>query len=919
MRKTAFFKDILISISRSKARFFSILIIIAIGVGFFAGINATESDMIQSADKYYKDTNLSDFRIQSPLGFRESDINSVKDINSVDLVQEGYSKDLFLTNKDGNTSTIRLFSYDDEDYQGNNGMNQPVLQEGRLPEKPGEIVVDIGDNATSDGTMGSKVTLTVPEDEEIGDSLITDTYEIVGIINSPMYINFERGQTNIGDGSISFFAYVHEESFEMERVTDLFILTGQSKRLMSYTVEYEEHLIPIKKELEETGIVAISEETSELQQKLDDGKAELDENKARVEQELADAEQVLLQSEQEIDNMEALLNSNGIETTPELEAAKGELSEGWLTFDVEKAAAMEEIETAEADIEDAETNLIAIPEEWFVNTREANPGYSGYGDDAERIGAVAKVFPLFFFLVAALVCLTTMTRMVEEERVQIGTLKALGYGTLTIASKYLFYALASSLIGALVGLSIGFWLFPTVIMNAYGIMYSIPDRLTPYHLDYAMISIVIALITTVVAALLATLQELRSTPANLMQPRAPKPGKRILIERITPLWKRLSFSRKVTYRNLFRYKRRFWMTILGISGCTALLITGFGLSDSVNVIGKQFDNIFIYDGQVLLDTVEKETGNNLTSMLEENKEIESFMPVYNESIEAKLANSDRTYEANLMIVEDTSRIDDFIILQERTSKNIIDIPIDGAVITEKLAKLLQIEVGDVLNYSDTENNRYEIEVAAITENYLAHHIYFSPEYAEQVMSNMPDYNGSLFKLTNQGEIDESAFKEELMAYEGVLGVVLNNAISENYDDTMRSLDYVVLVLIIAAAALAFVVLYNLTNINITERIREIATIKVLGFREREVDVYINRENIILTILGTLVGLILGSILHQYVIRTMEIDTMMFGREVNVDSYIWSIVLTISFSILVNFFMHFKLKHVNMVESLKSVD
>jgi len=562
MRKTAFFKDLFRSISRSKARFFSILIIIAIGVGFFAGINATEADMIQSADKYYKDTNLADFRIQSPLGFRNSDIDSVKASNGIDIVQEGYSKDLFLTSADGNTSTIRLYSYDVEDYQGNQGMNQLVLQEGRLPENPREMVVEIGDKASSDGILGSDVTLSVPEDEKIENTLKTDTYKIVGIIKSPMYINFERGQTNIGDGSISFFAYINEANFEMERVTDLFIQTEQTKQLTSYTEKYDDHLTPIKAELEDSGKAAISEEMTELQQELDNGRAELEANQAKVEQELANAEQALIRSEQEIEDMEGLLNNNGIETTAELEAAQAELREGRLTFEQEKADAMGELATAEADLEEAEVNLAAVPEEWLVDTREANPGYSGYGDDAERIGAVAKVFPLFFFLVAALVCLTTMTRMVEEERVQIGTLKALGYGTLTIASKYLFYALASSLIGALIGLSVGFWLFPTAIMNAYGIMYSIPDRLTPYHLDYAVISIVIALVTTVVAALFATLQELRATPANLMQPRAPKPGKRILLERITPLWKRLSFSRKVTFRNLFRYKRRFWMTMI---------------------------------------------------------------------------------------------------------------------------------------------------------------------------------------------------------------------------------------------------------------------------------------------------------------------------------------------------------------------
>ncbi len=1085
MKKKSFIADLVRSIYKSKARFISILAIITLGVGFFAGINAAEPDMILSADKYYKANNLSDFKIVSPLGFKPSDINSVKEVKGVEKVQEGYSKDLFITSKEGNTSTVKLFSYDKKEYGDNEGLNRPVIIEGRLPESSGEIVVENGYNVPNEIKLGSMVTISLPNGEKLEDFLKTDTYTVVGIIDSPLYIDFERGQTNIGDGAIRYFAYISKEDFNMKEVSDLFISTSDSKRLTAYSKEYSSHIVPIENSFKAIGTEAMHRETKKLKDELNKGKEELNTNKEKAYKELKDGEQKLQSSEKEITEGEKELEDNEVKGNKELmdkknqltkareELDKGkaqylekgklldnakvqldalqksieglksirqtlstivpsmteerfnkliadirvfsfelassiennfkyddanlyeklstamdrtitqlevthaaakkdydlglaqykasavllsenekkivdgnaaliegekhlksslengrqrladariELDKGRLTYEKEKADALAKIKEAEDKIATSEKQLLDIPDKWFVTNRDGNPGYSGYGDDAKRIGAVAKVFPLFFFLVAALVCLTTMTRMIEEERVQIGTLKALGYSTLTISSKYLIYALLASLSGAMLGLSIGFKLFPTVIMNAYSMMYKIPERLTPFHANYALISILFAVFTTVSASLLAALNELRAVPAILMQPKAPKPGKRILLERIKPLWRKLSFSYKVTARNIFRYKRRFLMTIIGIAGCTALLVTGFGLRDSINAImGKQFKEIFTYNGQLFLDTKKDEVSKDFNKILGSQKEIKAYTKTSNESVNVTNADSGRSYKANLMIPYDTNAFKSFFKLHDRKTKKNIELTSEGAVITEKLSQLLKVRVGDTIYYRDSDNRTYELKVSAIAENYLSHYIYLSPEYFEKVTHRAPVYNFAVFNVNNVNTIDEKVFKEELLNHEGVLGVMFTNTLVNKFNDTIKSLDYVVLILIISAGALAFVVLYNLTNINITERIREIATIKVLGFRDKEVSAYVYRENIILTVIGTLCGLLLGFILHRYVMDTMEIDTMMFGKEIHLISYLLSVVLTMAFSVLVNFFMYYKLRDVNMVESLKSID
>ncbi|MEA4890145.1 MAG: FtsX-like permease family protein [Clostridiaceae bacterium] len=1169
MAQKSFVKDLIRSIYNTKARFLSIMAIIALGVGFFAGINATEPDMILSANRYYQEHNLSDFRLVSALGFEAGDIERVRETEGVKIVQEGYSKDLFLNSSEGTATTIRLFSYDQADYQQNDGLNQPVLVEGRMPEQTGEIALDHGLNLPDEIKVGSVVTLSVAEGETASDYLKTETFTVVGLINSPMYIDYERGQTNIGDGSISLFAYIGKADFKIEKVTDLFIRTTDSINLSAYTAAYETRLSSVDDRLTALGLEIVSADTQEMRDKLEQSKRDLQTNKDKAEQELADgeqklrdAEQKLLDGEQELNDQEKTNTEKLAQQKTKLAQAKKELKEGqdlynsqyalwaeqesayqknlsvmaatkaqlddaqsqisqseqelaaakiqldsskaqldslqqatgalsaieaslpavipgmteeqyhqWteqirvispdlantiqqqfsygdanltaelagaisqtltpmntayqegtaayqaglaqyeagyqqlesskaqvaqgladynsglaqmeagraqldsgkaaldqakatLTagglkikqgakaladgekeladalaegrqklidgrveladarsqYETEKTDAMQKIADAEVKINDAESQMLEIPDNWFIFTRVSNPGYSSYGDDAKRIGAVAKVFPLFFFLVAALVCLTTMTRMVEEERVQIGTLKAIGYGALKISAKYLVYALLASLIGALTGLIIGFQLFPGLIMNAYGIMYRIPVRLSPFHYNYAVLSILMAVVTTVSVTLMATLQELRATPAVLMQPKAPKPGKRIFLERIRFIWKKLSFSHKVTARNLFRYKKRFLMTAIGVAGCTALLVTGFGLKDSINaILGKQFDEIFLYDAQVALDTEQEGAADHLTAYLDSQESTDAYLKTALETVTALSNQTDRSYEANLLVPEDTGRLTTFYNLHTRRGKSAIDLPADGAVITEKLSNLLHVGVGDTISLRDTENRTYDIKIAAIAENYLSHYIYLSPDYYSQITYRTPVYNTVALNIKNPDSIDVKTYKENLMTVDGVLGAFFSRSLADDFKDTMKNLDYVVLILIVSAGALAFVVLYNLTNINITERIREIATIKVLGFRDKEVSAYVYRENILLTLIGTAGGLLLGLLLHRFVIGTMEIDTMMFGKDVQWLSYILSVALTMIFSALVNFFMYYKLRKINMVESLKSIE
>lgn len=604
----------------------------------------------------------------------------------------------------------------------------------------------------------------------------------------------------------------------------------------------------------------------------------------------------------------------------ELASAKSKLSEGWKKYDAQKADADKRLQDAQSEIDKGRSDMQKIKKPvWYVLDRNTNPGFVSYGADADRIDAISKVFPIFFFLVAALVCLTTMTRMVEEQRGQIGIFKALGYGKAAIAAKYLFYAGSATILGSAAGLALGFLTFPAVIYKAYGILYTLPPAMLEFNVRYALVSSLMAIISTFAATFWACWNELAEVPAELIRPKAQAPGKRVFLERIPLLWERLSFLRKVTMRNLFRYKKRFFMTVLGVGGCTALLLTGFGLRDSImGIVAKQFGGIHVYDAVISLKDAGSSTADTVL-----NRGLptfaESSLYAMQTSVDAK-ANGNKL-AANLIVPEYAEKLGDFIVLRDRATQKPIVFPQPGKVVlSEKLSLKLKVRVGDRISLNTGGLEDREAVVGGVTENYVYNYIYMTSGDYAAVFGKQPEYRQVLVKLAGSADVSEEAEKtlsENILKNENVSLVNFTAKSRRDFDKTMKSLNSVVVLIIVFANLLAFVVLYNLTNVNITERLREIATIKVLGFYDREVSAYVYRENFALTFIGMLIGLAGGIFLHRFVVRTAEVDIVMFEREIKFMSYVWSILLTFAFTALVNFVMYYRLRGINMVESLKS--
>ncbi len=557
--------------------------------------------------------------------------------------------------------------------------------------------------------------------------------------------------------------------------------------------------------------------------------------------------------------------------------------------------------------------------EWNILDRSYIQSVESYAQDTDRIGAIGNVFPIVFFLVAALVSLTAITRMVDEQRTQIGTLKALGYKKSQIAAKYICYALLASVIGGVIGLIIGQMTLPRIIIYAYkSLYYNLPKTIAPLDLWYSVSSLLVAVICTCAAAFGACYKMLMTAPAELMRPEAPRAGKKIFLENWTFVWSRLNFSKKAAFRNLFRYKKRFYMTIFGIGTCMALLLTGFGLKNSVSAIeSKQFYELQKYDMEIVLEDNDIEPLAELTTALDEDEDVISYMQVYKTSLNDGYGTTEK--EAYMMVVSDAEEFRDYMVLQKRGASNSYVISDDGVIISEKLAKLLGVTVGDTIYLMDSDNYKTEVTVSAITENYYRHYIYMSEAVYEELYGGAPSYNELLTINADDSDEFEESLGERYLTYEAVGSIVFNSYINGTMSDVLSKVDIIVWVLIIAAALLAFVVLYNLNYINIAERRRELASLKVLGFYEHEVSMYVFRENIILTVIGILIGLVLGFILHHFVILTAELDLIMFGREIYWTSYLYSILLTILFSLCINAIMHRMLKKINMVESLKSVE
>ena len=694
---------------------------------------------------------------------------------------------------------------------------------------------------------------------------------------------------------------------------------------------------------------------------LEDGKAELDEGWAELEdarQELADGWAELEDARIEIEDGEREITDGWAEynkglrdlaearvdgrreladALSELEDGEAEYADGLREYEDGKREAEAEIADAQAKLDDAQKELDDIEDcEWYVLGRNTNTGFVSFAQDTERVGNLATIFPVIFFLVAALACLTTMTRMVEEQRTQIGALKALGFSRLSISVKYLGYALLASLIGGILGLAVGCTLIPAVIANAFNIMYAMPPLEFLDQTVMCVLAVLAAVACTTGAALWACLSTLMDTPANLMRPRAPKAGRRVLLERVGFLWKRLTFTWKVTMRNLFRYQRRFWMTVIGIGGCTALIVTGFGLHESIfSILNEQFDHVFLYDATLGVDPdAGEEKLAAVERYLDESPWIEDYLPASATRLEASTGGPAQS--VTMFAIDVQARFTQFIRLDHRLDDDPVRLPAhssyaadllygetdarpaDGVIITEKLSELLGVSVGDTVVLDG--DKRVEVRVADIVENYVQHYVYLSVTCYRELFGEKPEQNEILLRYTGDaGEAESNAVSTDLMAMEAVTSYSYIATLRDAFTDSMEAIDYAVVIIIIAAAALAFVVLYNLTNINITERTRELATLKVLGFFDAETTAYVYRENIFLTVFGIALGLVLGRLLHSWMVVTVEVDLVMFGRTAPPYAYVLAAVLTVVFSVMVNIAAHFKLKKVDMVESLKTVE
>lgn len=671
------------------------------------------------------------------------------------------------------------------------------------------------------------------------------------------------------------------------------------------------------------GEAAIAQGRQELEAakaQLQAAQAEVDSGQAQIaayEQQIADGEAQIASGRAQLEEARAQLP----EQEQELADARKELEDGEADYLEGKEEAEAQIADGEQQIADAEAELADLEQpEWYLNTRDdVVEDYGEMEDNAAQIGAIGRVFPLMFFLVAALVSLTTMTRMVEEQRGHIGTMKALGYSKKDIAMKYLFYAGSATLSGGTVGILVGQKLFPYVIQVSYGIMYDClkqPD--IPYRPVFAIQAMLISFVCIMLATGLSCMNELRESPAELMRPAAPKVGKRVLLEYIPLIWKRLNFTTKSTFRNIFRYKKRLFMTIFGISATMALLVTGFGLRDSIIDLAEiQYDNIQLYDAMITFSGTDEEK-EDLGQWLEDEKDVAASTMVHMEMVD--VSTEEGNGEVYLCVPENKEDFQTMTVLQNRTSEEVYTLDGEGILLTEWMADTLGVSAGDSITMEKEDgSSSQEVQVMGVVENYIMNYAYMSPQYYEKIYGEPAEFEVMYAEFTSEGQERENELGSEILQQPGVYNVSYTSDTKREINDMLQALVLVIIVLIVTAALLAFVVLYNLNNVNITERRRELATLKVLGFYDQEVAAYVYHENIILTLMGIVVGVGLGTLLHQYIIHTIRVDMVMFGQHVSLVSFLISAVLTAVFSAFVNFVMYFKLKEINMVESLKSVE
>lgn len=902
MRK-AVFKDFIRNIKGSLGRFFAIMAIVAIGVAFFAGVTASSGDMKHSSDSYYDEYNMNDIRILSSIGFTSQDIEAVSKISGVKAVYKTNTQDV-LVDYDGRENVAHISGIpvgkasDDDSY-----INQLRIKEGRLPQNDKECVVKYEDTRKS-MQVGDVISFKSGTEDDINDTFKDTEYTVVGIVYTPCYVSYDLGSSGIGNGHINYCIYVGDDEFKNNYYTECYAVIDGAKDMDTYSDEYKKLIDKYADDIK-----SISKE------RLDIRKQTVIDEYTRAK---ADKKEELLETIKK--NVEDSITEQYQAYYPGMDVSS--MIAPYVKTAYEKAVAQFDFDAVNAEYDKKMNETLADSDswEWYVLTRESSYSFRDYESSANRMKAIATVFPLFFIIVAGLVCLTTMTRMVEEERGLIGTYKALGYGKATIALKYVIYAFLASLTGAVIGCAAGLRLFPYIIYESWNIIYQMPAIKYASHTILSVVAVASLILVTLIATLYSCYNELSEVPSALMRPKAPKNGKKILLEH-TFIWKHLSFTKKVTMRNIFLYKKRFFMTVIGIAGCGALITAGFGIKDSVqSIIDNQYGQIIHYDNILVFNkNADSDARNNLSDKISSDEYYKSSLMDYAYTAEVKIPGSADDYSTEITVVNDTSAYMDYVTFRTRRSKKTIELDDSGVIISEKLAKDLNVKEGDNVLIHDEDNKQATVKVSGVMEMYINNYIFMTSEYYSQVFGYTPDNNRILGILTSDGDDIQSVIGDRYLTDNNVKSLTFVKANITRFENMIQSLDLVTWVLIISAGMLAFVVLYNLTNVNISERIREIATIKVLGFYDREVGEYVYRENIILTLIGGVFGLLLGMALHAYIMTTIELDGVMFGTKINISSFLISYGITILFSLLINIFMYPSLKKIPMVESLKSVE
>lgn len=869
VKKKSILKDALREISLNKKKFISLLLIIVIGTGFYVGLKSTPKDMKETAKAYYKETNLFDLKVVSSSGFSKNDYYSLKQVDGVKGVFLSKTLDV-ITTINNSDYVIKLNSInEDRDLKSDDYINHLTLLKGRYPKTINEGLVEEKFLTDNNLSLDDLVTLK-PEDEN---GLRAKKIKIVGVVRSSYYSSKDRGTSNLKNGKVDYFMYLSESDFASDLYTEGYVTIKGANKYDTYSKKYDSFINKYKSLVNEE-ILKSAKETHE--RNVSDLESDINELK---------------------DNLNRL-NSTDL-PSDELNTSIKEVS---------------------SELKEKEDELSKIKDVLAYSIKRSEvAGFYEYKLETERIENIAKVFPLMFFLVAALVSLTTMTRMVDEERSQMGTLRAIGYSKSSVIFKYVLYALLASILGSIIGTILFYKLIPMLVGYCYNIFYDMPSINATMQINYAIFSLVFSILSTVLATILVFLKDTSKTPAELMRPEAPKKGKRIFLEKIDKIWNSLSFLNKITLRNIFRYKKRLFMTVIGICGSTALILASFGIKDSVmKVADNQYNKIDKYD---MIISINNNASNNDKKVLEEKildeNEIKKITYVYKSNV--LLKNNKKSENSNIIVPENKEKINDYITLRQRKTKKDIKMDDDGIIISEKLAKLLKLKKNSYVKLTLPNNKKVNVKVSDITENYIEHYVYISPKLYKKLSGENANYSTIIAITKNLSNKKEKALESNISDINNVTSTLLSSDTKNNYKDMMNTLNYVILILIVCAATLAFVVLYNLASVNISERRRELATIKVLGFYDEEVTKYIYKEMFILTIIGSLIGLILGSFLTLYVIKICETNLFMFTFNINFISYLLSFIITLLFLFIVNLFMHFELKKLDMVEALKSYE